>query len=140
MTKTMDEIEAVRRGLDAFAAWAAAHPDLPMHSSRTTWIVADHRMENPDHAEIVRAIADGAPIGDVRKIPSDINGGTMFIERHFGGGVSVQHQAPRAEVCERVVVGTETVEVPDPAAPMVEVERDVVEWRCAPLLNERTKG
>lgn len=48
----------------------------------------------------------------------------------------------RAEVCERVVVGTETVteEVPDPdyiaAAPTITQTREVeqVEWRCAPVL------
>jgi hypothetical protein len=52
----------------------------------------------------------------------------------------------RDQVCERVVTGVETVtrEVPDPealaAVPTVEVTETVeqVEWRCGPLLAERT--
>lgn len=51
----------------------------------------------------------------------------------------------RAEVCERVVTGVETVteEVPDPdyiaAAPKVTVTRDIekVEWKCGPVLAPR---
>ncbi len=50
----------------------------------------------------------------------------------------------RAQVCERVVTGVETVteEIPDPdyiaAAPRVTQTREVetVEWRCVPLLAE----
>lgn len=56
--------------------------------------------------------------------------------RDFGGGVTVYVYAPREVVCEAVVVGTETVEIPDPDAdvPMVTVEQDVIEWQCAPSL------
>ena len=36
----------------------------------------------------------------------------------------------RGEVCERVQVGTEVVEVPDPDAPKVRKEQPVYEWRC----------
>jgi hypothetical protein len=39
-------------------------------------------------------------------------------------------------VCERRVVGVETVEIPDPQAPMVKQTREVVEWVCAPILGE----
>lgn len=50
----------------------------------------------------------------------------------------------RAQVCERVVTGVETVteEIPDPdyiaAAPTITQTREVetVEWKCAPLLAE----
>lgn len=58
----------------------------------------------------------------------------------FGGSVGIDVYAERAEVCERVVTGTEVVRktVPDPAivVPTVEVEETVelVEWRCVPLL------
>lgn len=56
--------------------------------------------------------------------------------------VSVEGNAHREEVCERVVVGTETVTktVKDPealaAVPEIEVSEEVetVEWRCGPLL------
>ena len=40
----------------------------------------------------------------------------------------------RENVCERVVIGTETVEIPDPDlvadVPLVTVEQDVVRWVC----------
>ncbi|GGM64317.1 hypothetical protein GCM10012275_38600 [Longimycelium tulufanense] len=69
--------------------------------------------------------------------------------KYFGvnltwGPVTLYVYAERERVCERVVVGTETVteEVPDPevvaAAPTVTRTRTVeqVEWRCTPLLAE----
>lgn len=36
----------------------------------------------------------------------------------------------RDQVCERVQVGTKTVEIPDPAAPTVTVEKPIYEWEC----------
>ena len=48
------------------------------------------------------------------------------------GGVKVLLSAERETVCTARVVGTETVEVPDPNAPMVTVTRDVIEWDCRP--------
>jgi hypothetical protein len=38
--------------------------------------------------------------------------------------------AARERVCARVVVGTAKVMEPAPDGPMVEVEREIVEWRC----------
>jgi hypothetical protein len=61
--------------------------------------------------------------------------GNFEIRREFGP-VLFKIIAPREEVCERKVVGVETVEVPDPDAPKVVVEREVVEWECRPLLTE----
>jgi len=60
----------------------------------------------------------------------------------FGPRVSIEAFANREQVCERVVVGTDTVvkQVPDPVAlqdvPLVEVVEEVerVEWVCRPLL------
>lgn len=60
----------------------------------------------------------------------------LMVVREFGAGVRIRIAGEREQVCEAVVVGTETVEVPDPDAPKVTVERDVVEWRCAPVLGE----
>jgi hypothetical protein len=51
------------------------------------------------------------------------------------GQVALRVVADREAVCERVVVGTETVQVPDPDAPLVAVEREVVEWSCQPVLS-----
>ncbi len=62
---------------------------------------------------------------------------SFILERELVPGVKVQVWTDREAVCERVVVGTETVEVPDPdfEAPTVTVEREVVEWRCESLLS-----
>ena len=68
--------------------------------------------------------------------------------RDFGGGVQVDYQAYRSEVCERVVVGTREVEVeePDPEAvaalPKVKRTETVedVEWRCEPLLAPKVEA
>lgn len=50
------------------------------------------------------------------------------------GGCMVRAWSMRNTVCEAVVVGSETVEVADPAAPKITVTRDVIEWRCEPVL------
>ncbi len=92
-------------------------------------------------AVVARALAAGAPIGSVRK---DMNGyyyggpEHVNIVRDFGTAQIVAWAA-RENVCTREVVGTETVNVPDPAelerVPLIQVEVDVVEWRCAPILD-----
>ena len=75
----------------------------------------------------------------------DVNDANMKLETYLGGpeGLRVQLVARRELVCERVVVGTETVTktVPDPEmvaqVPQVEVTEQVeqVEWRCGPVLD-----
>lgn len=76
-------------------------------------------------------------------ITKDISDKLYNVEASFGG-VKVKALSSRGEVCERVVVGTETVTrmVPDPAAELVEVTEtvDVVEWVCAPLLAEQVSA
>ncbi|MCU1493345.1 MAG: hypothetical protein JWO62_1109 [Acidimicrobiaceae bacterium] len=58
------------------------------------------------------------------------SGETWFtLARHFGPH-TVEINAARAAVCERVQVGEETVEIPDPDAPKVTVAQPVYEWRC----------
>lgn len=52
------------------------------------------------------------------------------------GGWLVEVFASREQVCERVLVGTETAEVPDPDAPTITVERPVFEWRCGSILSD----
>lgn len=62
-------------------------------------------------------------------------GGYYELRRQFGPH-KVTINVAESVICERVVVGTRTVEKPDPDAPMVEVEEEVVEWRCPPVLAE----
>lgn len=66
-------------------------------------------------------------LGGCRTKDSDDNWFRVF--RYFGP-FTVEVYAEREAVCERIVVGTEKVEVPDPDAPKVTVEREVVHWRC----------
>jgi hypothetical protein len=52
------------------------------------------------------------------------------------GGVPVRIYVARDAVCERVVVGEEKVQVPaQPAQPARVEVREIVEWRCHPLLE-----
>ena len=78
-----------------------------------------------------RALKDGAPFGSVRK---DLTETLYSVARDFGA-VTLSIYTSRSAVCEAVVVGKETVRVPDPKAPTVEIERDIVEWQCSPMLS-----
>lgn len=87
-------------------------------------------------AEFVRrALKHGA------RIDKEVDGGFFEVKAQFGP-VEFEGWAVREAVCERVVVGSETVTrtVPDPKkvakVPMVEVTTTVekVEWKCPPLL------
>jgi hypothetical protein len=90
----------------------------------------------PDRATFeatVRALADGAAKGSVHKDVYSHDDEHIEASRMFGS-VRVRVWTRRTNVCARRVVGTETVEVPDPEAPLVTIEREVVEWDCAPVL------
>lgn len=50
------------------------------------------------------------------------------------GDNHVKLMVPRDQVCERVVTGTEIKMVPDPDAPLVENEVEIVEWICPDAL------
>lgn len=126
ITTGFDDIDATISSLRALAAWREAHPEVPVWRSSTgSWLVDSEAKAALTPAEIVRAVADGAPIGSITKsagrgVAEDI----MFIDRDFGHGVSVRYLADREQVCTRRVVGTETVEI--------------VEWDCEPILAGAT--
>lgn len=126
------QLDAIADGLAEFAAWHSRHPEIPLSLyCPGQWIVAEYLRDDPlTDAEIVQALKDGALVD--KSVSSDQE--IMFFTRQFGGGVEVSHQAKRAKVCTRRVVGTETVLLPDPSAPLVEVEQEIVEWDCAPIL------
>lgn len=85
-------------------------------------------------AEVVRAISKGAPIGQVRKYAGD--NFMTYVRKMRYGKASVQLMVAREVVCVSRVVGTKTVEVPDPDAPKVTKEVEVLEWDCLPLLKQ----
>ena len=125
-------IDATARGLTELRDWLTQHPDAEGHMCGTVYIL---RGSTGDPADLVRLITAGAPLGSVTKKASPSTPGILFVERKFSGGVLIQYQAPRDEVCTRRVVGVETVEVPDPDAPLVTIEREIVEWDCLPILG-----
>lgn len=64
-------------------------------------------------------------------------GDTMSLTRTFEDGLTVRVQGERTMMCEKVVTGTETVEIPAvEAQPARTEEREIVEWDCGTLLPE----
>lgn len=59
--------------------------------------------------------------------------------KQFSPTVDFKIHGTRQTVCEAIVVGTETVEVPDyenrPPIPTKTVERPIIEYRCPPSLG-----
>ena len=132
-----DDIDATIAGLQALAAWRTSHPEIQCSlTSTVTLCIYDgsNRRDGLTPADIVRALVDGAPLGTIDKHLGGDDDELMFVTRSFGGNVTASYHTDREEVCTRRVVGTETVEVPDPDAPLVTVEREIVEWDCGPLL------
>ena len=120
-------------GLRSLADWYDEHPDFPVpyEARRETpcFTVGCHNGKE-EFAEMV------STLGGARD--KFVDGSYMRVVRDFGGGVKFEVWANRDEVCEAVVVGTETViedEVITPAVTRrVEVERPVIRWECAPVL------
>lgn len=120
--------------------WLGQHPELgdlsmsfPLTDRISMYVPAFDEDSAERFATAVRALKDGAPLGAVRR--EDDDSYTRF-SRDFGA-VKVAIYTYRDAVCERVVVGTETVEIADPDAPMITVEREIVEWKCSPILAGR---
>lgn len=120
-------------GLRTLADLLDQNPDLPLpyngSSSALLWIIG-----GSDQRATLSAVARAIPGVKTKGVRGDYFDVCGQIE-----GLRVQVIADRDQVCERVVVGTETVtrEVPDPDVPMVTVTEIVeqVEWRCRPLLS-----
>jgi hypothetical protein len=127
--ETSERQEAIT-GLRALADFLDAHPDAKLpHNVQA--------MECHDSAE---ALADRVrALGGHWDKTTD--GSYLELNRSFGPRVTYQLFAARAKVCERIVTGTEEVEVKEyPAVePIVRTEtREVVEWRCPPILDSST--
>ena len=123
-------------GLAPVVHWLDQHPDLKINPEVTGHgkvhaFVSPYDGDGTERfAAAVRALKDGAPLGTIRR--EDTDSYTSVI-RDFGA-VTFELYTTRDTVCEKVVVGTETVEIADPDAPKVTVEREIVEWKCSPIL------
>lgn len=126
------------------ADFLAEHPDLPLPYVTTTgdpagcvvelnWFLtvggADLAEQKSLAAQIVSTVD-----GTWTKIPDTYR---EFFFRQRREGLHLDVAVAREAVCERIVTGTELVTVPAVAAqPERTEEREVVEWRCEPLLAE----
>lgn len=129
------------KALRDLAAMVEANPDLADRLTDYTFarvlVWTNNRNEVADFARAgAKAGATVAKHQDDKWAGVDVVFGPMRLHVYID----------RNEVCDRVVVGTETVveKGPDPEAvaalPVVEreVEREIVEWRCRPLLADET--
>ena len=138
MTETKPTIASLlRRAADLIDA----HPSLPepvvtAYSSGNvdvSWQLMNNAEAKDDQKPVVRRIvkALGGP-WDKREYGGD----TMYLNRKLDG-LSLCIHVTREQVCERVVTGEETYTVPaKPAEPARIETRELVEWRCEPVLAE----
>lgn len=135
MTANTDERAALVAGLRALANdLEKSDGPLPTHTPRADWLIFGDENQKQTAAAVVRAVGGHwekgrAHLGDLFDFTKD-----------YGGGVTARVVVDRPEVCERVVVRTEEVKVPATEAKVIDAQpertevREVVEWRCEPLL------
>lgn len=130
-------------------------PVEPATLAQTMRKYADWLEENPDADQTsllcddgpgryyVLHYAYGSTIAEIAKAlgghwEKSVDDGYFNLTREILPGVTYRIYTSRNAVCEAVKVGTEIVEVPDPDAPKITVERDVIEWRCPDSLLAET--
>jgi hypothetical protein len=129
---------AFATGLRAYADFIEAHPTFPMRygDDLLNYVWAGSA---DDFAAAARLLAP------VRK-EGAATSSYMTIARDFGGGVVARVAFVKAGTCERVLVGKRTVKRSVPVVPAsaemkeIEVEEDVYEWRCPPILAANGEG
>lgn len=139
---TVTDTTTVAAALRRLADFADANPDLAGRMGTSLVKPMIYAQTRDMLGQFVRAgLAAGATITKT----FDENWANVHL--NFGG-ITVEVYTTRGEVCERVVVGTETVEeeAPDPEAvaalPKVKVAKTIekVRWVCAPILAEVPDG
>lgn len=130
--------------LRAVAEFIEQHPDLPVplvtiydhrpEEAELDWFLTINGRADDEADQKAKATAIVRGIGG--KWDKEPFGDTMsFRRKHDGLNLSVQVE--RAAVCERIVTGTETVTIAAVEAQAERTEeRELVEWRCEPLLAE----
>lgn len=124
--------EGLRHLADLIETGAAPFPYGPMSLFLAFGSIP--AAEQPAAArDLIRALGGGT-------YSKDASDATMSLDG-MCGGVPIRIYVLRDAVCERVVVGTETVEVP--AQPAIEAHtetREIVEWHCGSLLDAADAG
>jgi hypothetical protein len=119
-----------------------AHPDLPLPCvwgyGSTGNVEVQWQLTHGEHKDEQRAMARvilRAIGGEWKKDAST----ELFSFDQRRDGLNLNVIAARDQICERVVTGTETVTIPAvEAQPERTEEREVVEWRCEPVMAEVT--
>lgn len=120
-----DEVSDKVRRMRDLADWLEAHPQ---HEHRVTtegsadWWPLRLYCSNVKELHELRRLIGG-------RWEKDASSATFELKGRIGEAY-VSLQIARDTVCTPVVVGTETKLVPDPDAPKVEKEVDVIEWTC----------
>ncbi|GEL17653.1 hypothetical protein [Pseudonocardia asaccharolytica] len=120
-------------GLRQLADMIETNPDI-----RTAYLERMHVWCPRDREELQRVVRAGLAAG--AHVDKEYSDHAANVVLRFGP-VAAMALAGRSMVCERVVVGTRTVRVPDPAyvppeTPTVEQTVEITEWRCNPLMTE----
>lgn len=117
-------IESLVAGLRACADWMEANPALPLpYDPKLQIMSVDTKAE-------VAALA--RQMGRCEKTANE----SMFKVVKWFGPFRVEGVVYREQICERIVVGTQTVVVPEVKAQPARVEvREVVEWKCGSLMS-----
>lgn len=135
MTETQDSRTDYIDGLRQLADLLDENPDVPLpyHGERKSMPIAIFCFGGQDVKPVLAKLA--RRLHGVSKEPD----GEYYDVVGRLAGLRIKVTARRSDVCEKVVLGTETVTemVPDPDAPLVEVTREVeqVEWICSPILS-----
>lgn len=152
MTITDDTSTDTRRaestaGLRSLADWFDQHPEIdlpyqatgsPVPASFSVGIFASDAASERGEDDTAERFAHAVKAlgGERQKSATDT---AMRVTRTFGPGLELDVWASRSRVCEAIVVGTKAVtreEIVTPAVTRLVVEdQDVIEWRCAPLLD-----
>lgn len=111
--------------LRAVADFVETHPHFALAVRNTSFVLIADAEELPT---LVRWLGG-------HRSKTESSDAWYRVIRDFGCHVRIQICAPREEVCTTRVVGREKVEIPDPDAPKITVERDVIEWVCDPVLS-----
>ena len=129
MSNRLDTINKFRATLD----WLEEHPDVPLPYELS--VFHGYQLFGATKADL-RALISALP--NVIKSEAD-HLDSVKVTGTPPGGIPVTFFAKRELTCDRKVVGTRKVMKPDPDAdvPMVEVEEEIVEWDCRPLLGDR---
>jgi hypothetical protein len=122
------------KGLRALADWLESTPEALPDEPCWDGIHLNVWPDGTDDEKKQKIIA----LAQAGSIDKHYGGNYMDLRKDFGGGVKYEMSIKRDLVCTKRVVGTKTVEKRDPElveqVPMIEVEEDVVEWDCHPLL------